>query len=144
MWKEFISDLSDEYKFQPPTSDSEIVNAEKLLEISLTDDLKSLLKESNGISDKYGTDLIWSVERIKDDNLGFRANEDFKELYMPFGCLLFFADAGNGDQFAYTILDKEIRRNDIFVWNHEDDSRIWIASTLKQFIEKWAKGEIST
>lgn len=142
MWTKFIKDLSDEYKFQSPALDLEIINTEQSLEISLPDDLKNLLKESNGIFDKYG-DLIWSVKRIKTDNLEFRLTEDFKELYMPFDCLLFFADAGNGDQFAYTILDKEIRRNDIFVWNHEDDSRTWIASTLKQFIEKWIKGEIS-
>jgi hypothetical protein len=39
------------------------------------------------------------------------ANTDFKELYMPFDCLLFFADAGNGDQFGYPICDGVIRRD---------------------------------
>jgi len=29
-----------------------------------------------------------------------RANVVFRESYMPFENLLFFADAGNGDQFA--------------------------------------------
>ena len=40
----------------------------------------------------------------------FRANADFAELYMPFDALLFFADAGNGDQFAYAIQAGAIRR----------------------------------
>jgi len=62
---------------------------------------------------------------------------------MPFDCLLFFADAGNGNQFAYLILNGEIRRNDVFVWNHENDSRVWVASSMKQFIEWWLNGTIN-
>lgn len=53
----------------------------------------------------------------------FRQSVDFRELYMPFDCLLFIADAGNGDQFAYSIVGGAIRRDDIFAWDHENDSR---------------------
>ncbi|WP_162255066.1 hypothetical protein [Paenibacillus sp. Soil522] len=35
----------------------------------------------------------------------------------------FFADAANGDQFAFPILNGKIVKKDIYVWNHEDDSR---------------------
>ncbi|MDQ4123150.1 MAG: SMI1/KNR4 family protein [Acidobacteriota bacterium] len=61
---------------------------------------------------------------------------------MPFDSLLFFADAGNGDQFAFRILKGEIRRNDVFVWNHEDDSRTWVASNLKQYLQWWLSGKL--
>jgi hypothetical protein len=82
------------------------------------------------------------LERIRKDNLFFRGFEDFKEIYMPFDHLLFFADSGTGDQFAYSILNKEIRRTDVFAWNHEDDSRKWVASSMKQYIEWWLTDKI--
>jgi len=66
------------------------------------------------------------VERIAADNVGFRSNADFRELYMPFDPLLFFADAGNGDQFAFP---RTPPRDEVFVWDHEDDSRRWVAGT---------------
>ena len=52
------------------------------------------------------------------------------------------ADAGNGDQFAFVVLDGEVRRDDIFVWNHEDDSRSWVAPRLEAFYEWWLIGRI--
>jgi hypothetical protein len=83
------------------------------------------------------------VQRIAEDNLRFRSNKDFKSLYMPFSDLLFIADAGNGDQFAFPIdADGAIRRPDVFVWNHEDDSRTWVAPSLKRYFEWWISGQI--
>jgi hypothetical protein len=87
--------------------------------------------------DYYGLGLIWPVERIVEDNLSFRSNAEFKELYMPFDHLLFFADAGNGDQFAYSINAGVIRKSDIYAWKHEDDSRVWVAPSLKKYLEWW-------
>ncbi len=52
---------------------------------------------------------------------------------MPFDCLLFFADGGNGDLFGYSILNGIVQRDDIYVWNHENDSRTWVAPSLKIF-----------
>jgi hypothetical protein len=104
--------------------------------------LASLLKESNGVQGEYGLGLLWSVERIEEDNLKFRTFPDFRKLYMPFNALLFFGDAGNGDQFAYTILEGEVRRGDIFVWDHEDDSRIWVAPSLSVFYDWWLTGKL--
>ncbi|MCU0238999.1 MAG: SMI1/KNR4 family protein [Pyrinomonadaceae bacterium] len=142
MWRELVSNLSEECEFNPPAVWADIDYVKRELEIELPTELVELLKETNGISGEYGLGLIWTSERILTDNKVFRNTEDFKDLYMPFDCLLFFADAGNGDQFAYSILDGEIRRNDIFVWNHEDDSRTWVASNLKQFLEWSLTGKI--
>lgn len=98
--------------------------------------------ETNGVTGEYKMDLVWSLDRIRKDNLLFRNYQDFKDLYMPFDCLLFFGDAGNGDQFAYSILNGKIQRNDIFVWNHENDSRTWAASNLKQYLDWLINGVI--
>ena len=32
--------------------------------------------------------------------------------------------------------------NDVFVWNHEDDSRLWVASTPIQYLQRWLSGEL--
>jgi SMI1-KNR4 cell-wall len=62
---------------------------------------------------------------------------------MPFDHLLFFSDAGNGDLFGFSILNGSIQKDDIFVWNHEDDSRSWIASSLEAFIKGWITDKIT-
>lgn len=102
------------------------------------------MNESNGI--KYGEwedYIIWSLEDILKENLEFRNTDIFKEIYMPFDCLLFFAGAGNGDLFAYSIQNGKVDREDIFVWNHEDDGRRWVAPAIENFFEGWIDGTIS-
>ena len=59
---------------------------------------------------------------------------------MPFDPLLFFADAGNGDQFAFPITTAGAR-NDVFVWTHEDDSRRWYAASLDKYVAWWLSGD---
>ena len=142
MWIELIRSFSKECEFVKPTNIQVIEEVEKEFELLFHNDLKSILLESNGITGEYGLGLLWTIERIKTDNISFRANEDFMDLYMPFDNLLFFADAGNGDQFAYSIQNGQINRNDIFVWNHEDDSRIWVAPDLKKYFEWWMSGKL--
>lgn len=41
---------------------------------------------------------LFEAAEIVSDNPTLRTCEDFRDLYMPFDPLLFFADAGNGDQ----------------------------------------------
>ena len=141
-WRDRMRSLTSKAGFADPASQISIAHAEAALSVEFPTELASLLKESNGVQGEYGLDLLWSVERIEADNLQFRTFPDFKELYMPFDALLFFGDAGNGDQFAYTILDGEVRRGDIFVWDHETDSRTWVAPSLSVFYEWWLSGKL--
>ena len=141
-WREFIQSLTSDFTLHSSAKLDEIEKVESSLSILFPDELKSLLQESDGIVGSYGSGLIWDVERIKKDNLNFRQFPDFKDLYMPFDHLLFFADAGNGDQFAFGILNRKIRNPDIFVWNHEDDSRTWVAPSLDVYLEWWLSGKL--
>ena len=141
-WREFVQSLTSDFTFHSSATLDEIEKVESSLGILFPDELKSLLQESDGIVGSYGSGLIWDVERIKKDNLNFRQFPDFKDLYMPFDHLLFFADAGNGDQFAFGILNRKIRNPDIFVWNHEDDSRTWVAPSLDVYLEWWLNGKL--
>jgi len=142
MWIKLIEKVSEEFVFSSPAKLIDVEKAEKELGISFHHDLKEALLESDGIYGEYGLGLLWSVERIQADNINFRTNIDFKELYMPFDHLLFFADAGNGDQFAFPVQNGLIRNDDIFVWNHEDDSRNWVSPNLKNYFEGWLTGRI--
>ncbi len=50
---------------------------------------------------------------------------------MPFDPFLFFGDNGGGDQFAFV---RTPERDDVFVWDHETDSRNWISPSLQSFL----------
>src|SRR5690606_32408843 len=100
MWRELIESLEADAAFTEGVTEAVISDAEASLGGALPDDLRSLLEESNGVSGRFGLGLVWPIERIVSDNVLFRTNPDFVDLYMPFDPLLFFADAGNGDQFA--------------------------------------------
>ena len=142
MWCDLVRTVCENPEFHTPTGKAVIFAAENALKHQIPDELSNLLCESNGIEGDYGLGLIWPVERIEEDNLQFRTNPAFKDLYMPFDCLLFFADAGNGDQFAFAVCNGKVQRPDIFVWNHEDDSRTWVAPSLQRYLEWWLTGKI--
>ncbi|MFE2320234.1 SMI1/KNR4 family protein [Streptomyces sp. NPDC059441] len=140
MWTELVTALPRPTAFQPAASEASLRRCATVLRHPLPEDLAALLRESNGIEGEYGAGLIWPVERIVSENLTMREDAELATLYMPFDPLLFFADAGNGDLFA---LLPEIRRPDVFVWNHEDDSRTWVAPSLAKYLEWWLAGRIT-
>lgn len=143
MWRELIQQLTGECEFAPPASSDQIATAEISLGVNLPDPLRELLSETDGVQGEYGLGLVWPAKRIVEDNLMFRGNEEFRDLYMPFNHLLFFGDAGNGDQFAFPIdADGVIHRPDVFAWNHENDSRIWVAPSMKVYLDWWLSGRI--
>jgi hypothetical protein len=139
MWRERILGWAVDATFNDGASQAAIGACETALGQTLPRELADLLRESDGVEGEYGLGLIWPVERIKKDNLEFRANVTFATLYMPFEPLLFFADAGNGDQFAFVMRD---RPADVFVWDHETDSRTMVAPSLATYLEWWLDGRI--
>lgn len=140
MWREQVSAVLPEAEFAAPATQGQLDEVSRALSVDLPPDLIALLRESDGITGEYGAGLVWPTERIISDNLLFRADQDFAALYMPFDSLLFFADAGNGDQFAFPITSAGIR-DEIYVWDHEDDSRRWYAARLEQYLAWWLGGD---
>lgn len=143
MWREIVLKLEPSATFFPGATEAQIISLEKAVGVLIPDDLRQLLMESNGILGAYGLRLIWSIEEIIKRNIEMRTSSIYREYYMPFDNLLFFGDAGNGDQFGFRILQGKIKRLDVFAWNHEDDSRIWVARSLQSYIEGWLTGRIS-
>jgi hypothetical protein len=142
MWRELIQGLSTACEFSDPVTLVQLRKVEQDLGVSLPSDLHDLMCESNGVFGEYGAGLIWSLERIIKDNLSFRRNAVFRELYMPFDHLLFFADAGNGDQFAFAIKGGLVCQDNVYAWDHEDDARHCVAPSLKRYLEDWLTGKI--
>jgi hypothetical protein len=118
-----------------PTTEAVIAEAGRALGSALPNGLTSLLVETDGLADQYGFGLVWPVERLVERNLEMRAATDFADLYMPFDCLLFFGEIGNGDLVGFRILHG-ITPDEVYVWDHELDSRIWIAPTLAAYLRK--------
>jgi SMI1-KNR4 cell-wall len=142
MWKELVSGINPGWTLLPAARPGEVAEVERALGIRLPDDLSGLLLETDGVLGDYDLGLVWPARRIRDDNLHFRSYPDFAELYMPFDPLLFFGDAGNGDQFAFRILAGVVRYSDVYVWNHESDNRTWVAPSLRLYLEWWNTGKI--
>ncbi|WP_369290080.1 SMI1/KNR4 family protein [Priestia megaterium] len=124
-----------------PASREDIEVLEKLFSIQIPKELRSLLYETNGINDSYGYSLIWSIEKITRENLNL--GERLEDVYLPFNNLLFFADARNGDMFGYSISDRSIKQNDIYLWNHRNNEQTQIAPSLNDFVEDWIRGKLS-
>ncbi|WP_234439872.1 SMI1/KNR4 family protein [Streptomyces bicolor] len=99
---------------------------------ALPDDLAELLRECNGVTHR-GMDVIWPAEQIAADNAAFRTSRDFADLYMPFEPLMFFGCNGGGDQFAFI---RTPARDEVFVWDHETDSRYLATYSLEQYLHR--------
>ncbi|MHA6761536.1 SMI1/KNR4 family protein [Streptacidiphilus sp. PAMC 29251] len=127
MWTELIGALPGETVVMPAASEASIQACQQELGHPLPEELVSFLRESNGLQGEDGLGLVWPVERIAADNRAFRTDVAFARLYMPFDALLFFGDAGNGDQFAVV---PHTGRTDVFAWDHENDGRTWVAPAL--------------
>ncbi|MFJ3091605.1 SMI1/KNR4 family protein [Streptomyces sp. NPDC086838] len=139
MWTEAVAALPGTAVFQTAAPEPSLTNCATVLGHPLPTDLTALLRETNGIEDEYGDGLVWSAERLAVENRTLRGDAQFATLYMPFDPLLFFADAGNGDLFA---LLSTIDRPDVFAWNHENDSRTWVAPNLATYLDWRLTGRI--
>lgn len=142
VWRRLIRNAAFGCEFNPPAADAEIESAERSLNVVLPAALSAFLRETDGASAEYDEGLLWPVGRILRVNLEFRSSEDFAALYMPFDPLLFFAGEESGDQYAFAITGGEIKRTDVFIWEHETDSRRWVAPSLEKYVEWRLDGKI--
>ena len=137
MWTELIGRLYDDAEFAAPASDDEIDQIERLLGQAVPDELREVLRQTNGARAEYGSGLVWSVQEIIDENTAFRHSADFAELYASFDQLMFMGDNGGGDQFAF-VLPPAGRSDEVVVWDHETDERLRVADSLKDYVERRA------
>jgi hypothetical protein len=131
MWREAALEVFPEAEFRSPAQTATLADAEQRLGRGLPADLRQLLLESDGIIGHSAVETVWPVEQIAEQNLFFRSDSSFAQLYMSFDAFLFFGDNGGGDQFAFV---QTPQRPDIFVWEHETDTRRWVARDLRDYL----------
>lgn len=131
MWKGAAVGALPNVGLRPPVDETALADAERRLGRNLPAQLAALLLETDGVTGAHAKDAVWPLARIVERNLLFWSPDAFPGLYMPFDALLFFGDNGGGDQFAFVLTP---RRPDIFVWDHEDDSRLWAARELDDYL----------
>lgn len=144
MWTDLIASLPGTAITRKAATEADLRDAERELGHPLPAELAALLAESNGIDGEYELGLVWPVGRIVKENRALRGDGHlarlYKPLFMPFDPLLFFADAGNGDMFAVVL---HTGKPDVYAWDHENDSRTWVAPSLSRYLEWWTSGRIS-
>ncbi|MEU4085344.1 SMI1/KNR4 family protein [Streptomyces aureus] len=114
-----------------PVHASALAEAEGRLGRGLPPELKQLLLESNGVIGRTHVDTVWTLDEMVERNLLFWTDKSLAQLYMSFDAFLFFGDNGGGDQFAFV---QKPERADVFVWEHESDSRRWVAGGLEDYL----------
>ncbi|MFJ5531231.1 SMI1/KNR4 family protein [Streptomyces sp. NPDC093261] len=132
MWRELILELAPDAVLGAPADEVVLVATEQPLGQRLPAELVALLRECNGVTHD-GVDVIWSAGQVARDNAAFRSAPDFADLYMPVEPLMFFGDDAGGDQFCFV---RTPERGEVFVWDHETDSRFMVAGGLRQYLER--------
>ncbi|MEU3727231.1 SMI1/KNR4 family protein [Streptomyces sp. NPDC031705] len=132
-WRELILGLLPQAELGGPADEAELAAVERALGQPLPAGLADLLRACDGVVGRHGTDVVWSAGRIARDNAELRNSPELAALYMPFEPLLFFGDNGGGDRFAAVRIPP---RPDVFVWDHETDTRAWAAAGLEDYLRR--------
>ncbi|GAA2091179.1 hypothetical protein GCM10009801_56690 [Streptomyces albiaxialis] len=129
MWREIVATADAGAE---PASGELLAHVEAGLGHPLPAALRGFLAEADGIADAYGTDLVWSAGRVLRENLAFREEPRFRELYAPFDGLVLFGDNGGGDHFAFRRPTDGAEH--VLAWDHETDHRYVIAPSFAAFL----------
>ncbi|MBL0886364.1 SMI1/KNR4 family protein [Myceligenerans indicum] len=113
-----------------PADPAAIRACETALGHPLPGDLAKALLRADGITRDH-ENLLWAVDDIARTNTEFR-DGTFGDLYMSFDDAVFFGDPADGDQFFIATTGTQ----DVYQWDHETDSRTWVASSVTDYLER--------
>jgi SMI1-KNR4 cell-wall len=127
MWRELVSEFP-EAELHDPTARDALATLEGQLGQRLPDSLRELLTEANGIEADYGVETVWTTEKNPRREPAIPPQHRISQSAFE---VLLFRRQGGGDQFAFV---RTPARDDFFVWDHETDSRTWVAPSLKGYL----------
>lgn len=142
--------LPDGMKLNPPASEEEIDEAESKLNIKFPDELKKVLKFSNGamelmivaqVEEYIELDIYWSVKTIVSaslDHIRYREGIESKHKFK----YLCIADNGCGENFGYKIVDGKCIDTTIYIYYPIEDRYEEIAKNFEDWAIGWFSGKI--
>ena len=145
MYRELISELTKNHdwaQLRAPCPESDIDKAEKYVGYTFPDELKALLRETNG--DRWllmsAKDIIENVERNRNILAEYFELDEFLEKVDRH---IFFATNGCGDYYCYRIPQNgETDTTAIYLWEHELFENRAVAENMADLIVKYYGGEI--
>lgn len=140
-------------KFFSPATDEEIRKVEAKLNVLLPEELVELLNDSNGaeqlmknpITDELMSigDIYWSTDVIISATLDqYKYLETIESKRK--NKYLFFADNGCGEHFGYKIIDEKCSNTTIYIYYPIEDKYVPLCANLKEWINGWLSGKLST
>ena len=145
MYRELIGTLTANHNWaglQSPCSDRELAEAEAFVGFSFPEDLKGLLRETNG--DRWfllSTEQI--IDHVKTNREAFSDYLEPEEYEEKVNRFIFFAINGCGDYYCYRVLaDGSTDASAIYIWEHELFETRKVADNLTDLITKYYQNEI--
>ncbi|GLW70332.1 SMI1/KNR4 family protein [Kitasatospora phosalacinea] len=133
MWSELIAGIAADAVLGAPAGPEELAEVERALGQRLPRGLAELLRECGGVGEDAALEVVWSAGRIARENAQLRTDPSLARLYMPFEPLLFFGSGPGGDLFG---CPRTPEREEVFVWDHETDSRTLVCYRLEDYLRR--------
>ena len=145
MYRELIEKLIEGHswaKLQEPCSEKDITKAEQYVGFSFPEELKALLRETNGDRNFLlsADEIISNTKNNREIFPEFLEAEEFEEKVNRF---VFFATNGCGDYYCYRVLaNGETDTTAIYIWEHELFEIREVAKDIAELITKYYNNEV--
>ena len=145
MYRELLEKLTIGHRWarlQKPCPEDKIVSAEKYVGFTFPDELKSLLRETNG--DGWfllsAEEIISNVKTNREVFPEYLDEDEFEEKVNRF---IFFATNGCGDYYCYRVLPNgKTDDSSIYIWEHELFEARTVAENIEDLIIKYYNSQI--
>ena len=145
MYRDLIGELIKGHswaKLQDPCSEDEIIKAEKYVGFIFPEELKTLLRETNG--DHWfllsADDIIKHVKTNREIFPEYLEPDEFEEKVNRF---VYFATNGCGDYYCYRVLENGgTDISAIYIWEHELFEIREVAKDISELITKYYNNEV--
>ena len=145
MYKELVGKLTEGHtwaKVQEPCSEKEIQQAEKYVGFAFPEELKNLLRETNG--DHWfllsAEEILAQAKRNREILAEYLEPDEFEEKVNRF---IYFASNGCGDYYCYRVLPNgKTDTSAIYIWEHELLETREVAKDICDLIMKYYNNEV--
>ena len=127
MWSDLIGGLYADAEFAPPVSDTEIDQIEGQLGQPVPNELRDLLRHTDGVQAEWGSGLVWPVQETIDQNIEFRRDAAFAE----------FAEREKGTIAVGKLADFAVLSDDVLIIAPSRLHRVTALLTVMGGRETW-------